>query len=72
MPAVTVRKKEGESPMALVYRFTKKIQQTGVLKEARRRRFYHRQPNRAKRLVSALHRETKKREIEKQKKLGLL
>lgn len=58
--------------MALVYRFTKKVQQSGVLKEARRRRFHRRQPNRAKRLVSALHRETKRREIEKQKKLGLL
>ncbi len=72
MPAVTVRKKEGESPMALVYRFTKKVQQSGVLKEARKRRFFRRQPNRAKRLVSALHRETKRKEIEKAKKLGLL
>ena len=58
--------------MALVYRFTKKVQQSGVLKEARKRRFHRRQPNRAKRLVSALHRETKKKEIERARKLGLL
>lgn len=69
---VEVRKKEGESSGTLIYRFTKKVQQSGVLRESKKRRFSHRAINRAKRRLSALHRETKKREVERSKKLGLL
>lgn len=69
---VHIQKREGESPMSLLYRFTKKVQQSGVLKEARKRRFHHRTVNKTKRRSSALHRETKKREIEHAKKMGLL
>lgn len=70
--SIEVRRKEGESAGTLIYRFTKKIQQSGVLKEAKRRRFHRRAINRSKRRLSALHRETKKKEIERAKKLGEL
>lgn len=66
-----VRKKEGESASALIYRFGKKVQQSGVLREAKKRRFKHRLINRNKRRVSALHREEKRKEIERARKLGL-
>lgn len=69
---IEVRKKEGESAGTLIYRFTKKVQQSGVLREAKKRRFSHRPANRFKRRLSALHRETKKQELEKAKKLGVL
>ncbi|MEK9180351.1 MAG: hypothetical protein AAB897_02985 [Patescibacteria group bacterium] len=67
-----VKKREGESPSALLFRFTKKVKRSGVLREGRARRFRGRGISRIKRRVSALHREEKKKEIERMKKLGLL
>ena len=69
---VKVIKKEGESASAMMYRFTKKIQQGGVLKEAKKRRFHERPKNRNKRRVLALKRETKKEEMLYKKRWGLL
>lgn len=69
---VHIERREGESPTSLLYRFTKKIQHSGVLKEARGRRFRKRVMNKNKRRSSALHRETKRREVEHAKKMGLL
>lgn len=67
-----VRKKEGESAASLVYRFSKKVQHSGILREARKRRFTSRDANRNKRRVLALKREKKKVEFENKKKLGLI
>lgn len=69
---VQVNKKEGESIGSLLYRFSKKIQQSGVLKEARKRRFHKRNESRLKRKLSAIHRVGKKKDLERQKKLGLV
>lgn len=66
-----VKRKEGENPSALLYRFSKKIQQSGVLREAKKRRFRHRAVNRRKRRASALYREERVKEIKKAKKLGV-
>lgn len=68
--AIEIKKKEGESSGSLIYRFTKKVQQSGVLREARKRKFRSREENRNKRRVSALHREQKKNEFLKARKLG--
>lgn len=65
-----VRRKEGENPNSLIFRFIKRVQQTGVLREAKKRRFHDRPQNRLKRKLSALHRTQKKVEYEKAKKLG--
>ncbi len=67
-----LKRKEGESVSSFLYRFNKKIQQSGVLREAKKRRFHRRPINRLKRKLSALHREDKTREREVAKKLGLL
>lgn len=69
--SIKVKRKEGETPSSLIYRFSKRVQHSGVLKEAKKRRFSSRRQNRAKRLVSALYREKKKAEMERMKKLGL-
>jgi ribosomal protein S21 len=69
---IEVRKKDNESPSSLLYRFTKKVRQSGVLHETRKRRFKDRTQNRQKRRLAALHRETKKRETARKKKLGVL
>ncbi len=68
--AVTVKKREGESATALVYRFSKKVQRSGVLREARKRRFHSRKTNKNMRRKSALHREKKGAEVEKAKRMG--
>lgn len=65
-----VRKKEGEAVGSLIFRFIKKVQQTGVLRESKKRRFHSRVQNRLKRKLSALHREQKKKEMEKARKMG--
>ena len=67
-----VKRKEGESASSFLYRFNKKIQQSGVLREAKKRRFHHRSANRLKRKSSALHRVRKAKERELAKKLGIL
>lgn len=67
-----VRKREGESSAALIYRFTKKVQRSGILREVKKRRFRARPLNRLKKKLSALHREAKRRENERARKLGLL
>ena len=68
---VKVAKREGESTSALMFRFSKRIKQSGVFKEAKKRRFKSRPINKRKRRLSALHRDKKKAEVERLKKLGL-
>lgn len=70
--AITVKKKEGESVGSAIFRFTKKVQQSGVLLEVKRRRFTKRTPNARSLHLSALHRLGKKSEYEKMKKEGLI
>jgi len=72
MAGVVIKKKEGESASSLIFRFTKKVQQSGVLREAKGRRFSARKENKMKRRLSALHRLNKKNELEKAKKTGLV
>ncbi len=66
-----IKRKEGESVSSLLYRFSKKVQQSGVLREAKKRRYHDRSVSRIKRKLSALHRVSKKKETERLKKLGL-
>lgn len=68
---IKVSKKEGESASSLIYRFTKRVQQTGVLREAKKRRFFSRSESKLKRKLSALHRFAKRAEMVEQKKWGL-
>ncbi|RJP45749.1 30S ribosomal protein S21 [Candidatus Parcubacteria bacterium] len=69
---IEVKKKEGESANALLFRFSKRVKRSGVLREANKRRFRDRTANRRKRRLSAIHRETKRKEVERLRKLGLL
>lgn len=67
---LTVKKRDGESSTALAYRFTKRVKRSGILIEFRKRRFHHRKENKNRRRKSALHREKRRKEVEKSKKLG--
>ncbi len=72
MSGIVLRKKEGETPNALVYRFIKKVQQGGIIKEVKNRRFLKRKPSKTKIRASAAHRSEKALEVKEQKKLGLM
>lgn len=69
---IEIRKKENENTASMLYRFSKKVQQSGVLKEAKKRRFRGRPQNLLKRKLKALYRSQKKKEVARAKKLGLL
>lgn len=70
--AIEVRKKEGETVQSLIFRFTKKIKQSGVLTEVRKRQFRQRPQSKLKKRLSAMYRAAKQKEFEKKRKLGLL
>jgi len=70
--AIEVRKREGESPNSVLFNFTKKVKRSGILKEVRSRKFHARPTSRIKRRQSAIHRDEKKAEVERMKRLGLL
>ncbi len=69
---VEVRKKEGESSTAMMRRFTRRVQLSGVLLEARRGKFYHRKPKKRAMRERALRRTKKLQEIKRLEKLGKL
>lgn len=69
---IEVTKKDKESSSALFFRFSKRIKRSGVLKEAKKRRFKGRAVSKRQRKLSALHRSAKKSEMGRLRKLGLL
>jgi ribosomal protein S21 len=69
--ATGVRKKEGESVNSLIYRFTKKVQQSGILREYKKRRFTSRRPNFTKIKQSKLYKLKRTADIERARKLGV-
>lgn len=68
---IEVHKKQGETSSSLYFRFTKKIRQSGVMIEVRKRRFRGRASNKLKIRRSAKHRSAKAAEIKEKKKLGI-
>ena len=70
--AIEIKKKEGDNPNTMLFNFTKKVKRSGILREMRKRKYHTRPVSRVKRKFSAIHREEKKVELEKMKKLGLL
>lgn len=65
-----IRKRKNESVGTFLYRFNKRVQQSGVLKEVRKRRFAARTENKRKRRISAIYRVKKNQEIKKLRKIG--
>ncbi|MFY9461608.1 MAG: 30S ribosomal protein S21 [Candidatus Sungiibacteriota bacterium] len=65
-------RKHKETTGALLRRFTKTVQQSGILLEARRIRFYSKKKNKRARKISALRRIQAGKERERLLKLGRL
>jgi len=70
--ALEIKKQERETNQALIYRFSKSVQRSGILLRARKTRFRHRQKSRQMKKRAALRREQLKEEYEKLRKLGKL
>jgi len=69
---IELKRKDGESVNAFLYRFYKRVRQSGLMKEAKRRRFYSARPNKRARRDSTLYRIEKHKEMERLRKLGKL
>lgn len=67
-----VRKKEGESMSSFLYRFSKRVKQSGILKEVKKKRFKSRAVNRRKVRLSAIYRLEKSKELAEQRKYGFV
>lgn len=68
--AVEVRKKEKETAASLLRRFSRRVQQSGILLRARRIRFYEPQKSKRQKKIDALRRSIMQKEREKLIKLG--
>ena len=70
--ALEIKKQERETSQALIYRFSKSVQKSGLLLRARKSRFRHHQKSRQMKKRAALRREQLREEYEKLRKLGKL
>ena len=69
--SIEVKRKEGETTRSLLRRFTRRIQQSGVLIRARKSRFLEKEKSRRERRESALRRNKIILEKDKLSKMGL-
>lgn len=69
---IELRKKDRESTANLLRRFTKKVRQSGVLLEARRKMFHRRPPSSLKTRRNALRRSELRELRAERSKLGLI
>ncbi len=67
-----VKKQERETSQSLVRRFSRSVQQSGILVRARKTRFKERKKSEQMKKRAALRREELKKKYEKMKKLGEL
>ncbi len=70
--AIEVKKREKESAQGLLRRFTRRVQQSGILIRTRRGRFYISPLTKRQKRLGALRRLANRKEREKLYKLGKL
>jgi len=67
---VEVKKKDRESSESLIRRFSRKVQQSGVLVEARRSRFRKDEKSKREKREGAMYKAKVKKMVDQLKKLG--
>ncbi|MBI5306417.1 30S ribosomal protein S21 [Candidatus Wolfebacteria bacterium] len=67
---IEIKRREGESVNAFLFRFSKRMKQSGILLESKKRRYQKRAVSKSKRKASAIYRDQKKREYQEIKKKG--
>ena len=70
--AIEVRKKDKETAISLLRRFSRRVQQSGVLLNARHSRFYTKPKTKRQQKASALRREQLRAQRKHLLKMGLL
>jgi ribosomal protein S21 len=72
MPMINVdlKRNEHENPTNLIRRFTRKIQESGIIIKVKKNRYNERSISKLSQKVVALRRITRRAEVEKLKKLG--
>lgn len=70
--AIEIKRKQDEPMNSFLYRFNKMVQQSGVLRQAKKGRFRRTEVNRNRRRTSAVYRAQIKKQIESMKKSGIL
>ncbi len=68
---VEVQKKDKETSESLVRRFTRQVQQSGVLPKVRKLRFHSKKKTKRQLREDAMYREKVKKEVDKLKKMGI-
>jgi ribosomal protein S21 len=68
--ALEVRKKERETAQSLVRRFTQRVQKSGILLRARKKRFFTSKISETAKKKKALRKEELRKKYEKLEKLG--
>ncbi len=69
---VEVKRKDGETPESMLRRFTKRVQQSGVLIRAKKNRFYEPKKNKRAQKEDALRRKASREKKEYLRKIGKL
>ena len=67
---IHVKRKERETAESLIRRFSRRVQQSGVLRQVRKQRFRVEEQSRDKRSAGALYKLKIRKEISRLKKLG--
>jgi len=67
---IEVKKTANESNMTLVRRFSRRVQEAGIIQTVKGKRYSERDASKLDRKTAALKRLTRRKEIEKLKKLG--
>ncbi len=67
---IYIQRKEKETAESLIRRFSRRVQQSGVLKRVRKLRFREEEKSRPKRRNEALYKVKIRKEINRLKKLG--
>lgn len=67
---IEVKKKDRESSESLIRRFSRRVQQSGVLVQARRGRFRTEDKSRRELIAGALYKEKVRKVVNKLKKMG--
>jgi len=70
--AIVIKRRKGENVTAFLNRASKIINRSGVLIEARKKKFYLPKPNKRSTKLSALHRLEVQQELELKRKKGLI
>lgn len=65
-----IKRKEGESVNAFLFRFSKRMKQSGILIESKKRRYHDRPISKTKRKASAIYRAQKTKEHKEMRKKG--